>query len=723
MDQPTSPRPAENRLVRKPVAQQPRAQKQRMAVPRRPITVPRIEQKSYAGMIVVALLLTGVGASLWYVYGRREKEAKRVAVAVATPQPEARKAPAAVPKPAPIAVARPAPLIIEPEPVKPAEAVPSAFSQELVLDAVEGKKAEHMRRREESLKAALEGAKWKDYSDQLRRSLAVQLRRISPSPQPQEYDQLLANPLVHLALLQQAFIATLSDDARTAISADRYQPDFYLWLLSTTEALEDWLLAARSQDNLKLALGNWATLQAGDKAARDKYRSLAIACAFVFDREVRPEWNGERLELTAGSRFTYYKQHDLAGDLTTNLTQMNARDLTWVVAAPVPDAELDWARKNVRLKQRDWGRAYGMVPYDMEKAVSGKQKKPYDKYTFSEILEKGGICGDRTYFATNTARALGIPAAEINGDGPMGGHAWFRWKADNYTWKEDGRIGGYGAGKARDPQTGKSVSELEFARRSDRRANSEALIVRASRFAWLAQLHDMLGDVPRTAIALDFAVAANRGNAEFWEEKLDYWKRTRRKAPVEEWRAFLEGWKRQFSDDADLVAVARTAEEAYVFPRLDSKLALREMRSDERALGGRRIPDAPPPTAEEISTLYQRQAQVMAKQKDYNGVQTLYRRAFREHGEDPAAFKRMARDYFAFVRVDGKAKVEAARDIETSFERYLESKDTNWFVTNSQNSALEVVANCWKEAGQPERAARLAREIEKRTKKAKRTAL
>ena len=158
-------------------------------------------------------------------------------------------------------------------------------------------------------------------------------------------------------------------------------------------------------------------------------------------------------------------------------------------------------------------------------------------------------------------------------------------------------------------------------------------------------------------------------------------------------------------------------------PRLDSKLALQEMRSDERGLGGRRPSDAPPPTAEEIATLYQRQAQAMAKEKDYDGVRTLYRRAFREHGEDPAAFKRMARDYFAFVRKDDKAKVEAARDIETSFERYLESNSTNWFVTSSQNSALEVVADCWKEAGQPERAARLAKEIEKRTKKSKRTAL
>jgi hypothetical protein len=601
--------------------------------------------------------------------------------------------------------------------------VASAPPAELVLDAVEGRKPEHIRRRADALKSALDDGKWNEYADLLKRSLGAQLRKLSPTPQPQDYDALLANPLFHIALLQQAFIASLPPDARAEIVSSRSARDFHVWLLSTADALEDWLIAASPQDNLKKAIQNWASLQEDDPAAREKYRALAIACSLVFDKEFRPEWNGERLEVNVSSRYQYYKVHDQAGDLETHLTQMNARDLIWVIAAPVPDAELDWARKNVRLKRRDWGRAYGMVPYDMEKAVSGKQKKPYDKYLFSEILEKGGICGDRTYFATNTARALGIPAAEINGDGPFGGHAWFRWKADDATWKEDGRIGGYGAGKARDPQTGKTISELEFARRSDRRANSENLNSRASRFAWLARLHEALGDRTRTSLALDFAVAANRGNAEFWEEKLEYWKRTRREAPVEEWRAFLDSWKRQFAEDADLIAIARTAEETYIFPRVDSKTALREMRSDERALDGKRPADAPPPTAEEVSLIYQRQAQAMAKDKDYAGVRTVYRRAFREHAEDPAAFKRMARDYFAFVRADDKARLEAARDIETAFERYLESRDLNWFVTTSQNSALEVVADCWKEAGQPERAERLAKEIERRTKRAKRSAL
>ena len=75
-------------------------------------------------------------------------------------------------------------------------------------------------------------------------------------------------------------------------------------------------------------------------------------------------------------------------------------------------------------KQHTWGAAYGSIKYDMDKAVTGKSKDPYDQYTFAEIAKKGGICGDQAYFSANTARALGIPASILSGDGPRGPHAW-----------------------------------------------------------------------------------------------------------------------------------------------------------------------------------------------------------------------------------------------------------------------------------------------------------
>jgi hypothetical protein len=705
-----------------------------MAAPKHMPAVPAIQEKSTFGLWFTLIVVGTAGFFAWHFYGDKlnthnapESEAPIANAESAKVQNAASTTALASPPIAPAQPAAPVPPMPE-APVEPsatpavtAKAGPNLFAEPLILDVVASRKPEQVQRREHLLRTALANGKWNDYLDLLRRSMALELKKSFSFDQPQAYDRYLGNPTFYTALLQHAVITTLPDDARSMIQDYENDREFFLWLLTSTPALEDWQLAVRPEDQINNALKNWAVMQHESADAREKYRALALACALVFDREFKPVWNGETLSLSAALRFNTFKQWDERGDLATNLKQMGARDLTWVVNAPVPDSEMEWARKHVRLKQRDWGRAYGMVPYDMEKAVTGKQKKPYDSYTFEEILEKGGVCGDRTYFGVNTARALGIPAAEISGDGPMGSHAWMRWKADDYTWKEDGRIGGYGAGRAHDPQTGKTISELEFARRSDRHANSESLNRRAYRFLWLAQLHDALGDEKNAEAAIEYALAVNRNNSELWEAKLAHWSRTRRDAPVEDWRRFIDSWKHEFSEDAELIATARKAEEQFIFPRQEARLAMREMRSDLHDLQNRR--EGPPPTADEVANLYQRQAQEFAKEKDLAGIRSVYHRAFREHGEDPAAFKRMARDYFAFVRGNVDAMVDAAREIESAFERHIESRDLNWFVTGSQNSALQVVADCWKEAGQPERAERMAKEIERRTKRSKREAL
>ena len=701
-----------------------------MAAPKHRPVVPIIEEKSTFGRWFALVVIGTAGFFAWYFYGDQLSAlisgAPKPVAKVEAPRLEP-PVPVATPAPVPVAVVpvtpEPMPEPVPPPPPPPpiVKKGPSPYTEPLLLDVVAARKPENVQRRERVLRQTISDGKWNDYLDLLQRSMALELKKSTSLEQPQEYDRYFGNPVFYTALVQFAAISALPEDARNMIQDYESDRDFFLWLLTSTPALEDWQLAVRPEDQINNALKNWALIQKESTDARDKYRALALACSLVFDREFKPEWNGETLSLSAALRFNEFKLWDERGELATNLKQMDARDLTWVVNLPVPDSEIEWARKHVRLKQRDWGRSYGMVPYDMDKAVTGKQKKPYDSYTFKEILEKGGICGDRTYFGVNTARALGIPAAEISGDGPMGGHAWMRWKADEHTWMEDGRIGGYGAGRARDPQTGKTISELEFARRSDRRANSDNLNTRAARFLWLAQLHDALGDKKNAENAIEFALGVNRNNSELWEAKLAYWTRAKREAPVEEWRRFLDAWKHEFAVDAELIATARKAEEQFIFPRQEAKVVMKEIRSDLRDLEKRRT--GPPPTAEETAAVYQRQAQEFAKEKNYAGVRSVYHRAFRESGEDPAAFKRMARDFFGMVRGNNDAMVDAAREIESAFEKNIETRDLNWFVTGSQNSALQVVADCWKEAGQPERAERMAKEMERRSKRSKRESL
>jgi hypothetical protein len=100
--------------------------------------------------------------------------------------------------------------------------------------------------------------------------------------------------------------------------------------------------------------------------------------------------------------------------------------------------------------------------------------------------------------------------------------------------------------------------------------------------------------------------------------------------------------------------------------------------------------------------VYQRQAQELAKEKNFTAIRSVYHRAFRRTRRRSRSIQTNGPDFFGFVRGNSDAMVDAAREIESAFERHIESRDLNWFVTGSQNSALQVVAECWKEAGQPE---------------------
>jgi hypothetical protein len=283
----------------------------------------------------------------------------------------------------------------------------------------------------------------------------------------------------------------------------------------------------RPEDNAREVLRVWALLAAEDDTVRGKYRELALAVALVFDKPFRPQWNSETLQITSRERFEYYKDKNEKGQLQTHIHRYSASDLVWVVADPVPLSEMDWALKKLHLRQKNWGDGYSMVKYDMEKAVTGQSKEPYDSYTFAEILEKGGICADRAYFATYTGRANGIPAAIITGDGPLGGHDWIRWMPDDDKWAEAGRIGGYAAGTALDPQTGRRISEQEFVRRSDPHEAGAQRTLTAHRFLWLADLHAALNDNEKTDSAIELSLRTSPRLSVAWDAKLAHWRSSR----------------------------------------------------------------------------------------------------------------------------------------------------------------------------------------------------
>ncbi len=688
------------------------------------------------GAFWVGMLLVATVAG-WFWWKGAASTSSKVPLAAQveelTPQPAAparvteRLAPIAKTDPAPAPMPMiPAPMPEKPEPVPqpqpPVALAPDPFAQPTVLDALTGKNAANVKRAETALDEAFTKGKWTQYAEWLRAGLAVELKRMTDFSQPQSYDRVLKNPIFYDALLRHTLLHRLPADARAYLTEDSGSRPFFTWLLKTQDATESLLKNLRPEDNAREVLRVWAMLDAEDDTVRGKYRELALAIALVYDKPFRPDWNGERLDITPRERFEYYKEKNEKGQLQTHIHRYMADDLVWVVADPVPVSELDWALKKVHLRQKNWGDAYGMVKYDMEKAVTGKSKDPYDSYTFAEILEKGGVCGDRSYFAAYTARANGIPAAIIGGDGPLGGHAWIRWMPDDEKWAESGRIGGYAAGTTTDPQTGRSISEMEFVRRSDSHEAGAQRTLTAHRFLWLADLHTALTDNAKTDSTIEMSLKTSPKLSVAWDAKLTHWRAHHREDDAKAWDGVVHELKRRFSDDKVMLAEVRKIQEEFIFPRQDAKDSIHDLKQDARKMKDPRMSEASKDTGT-MAELVKRQGQLLADAGQFDSLHQLYHRSLQENGSNPAMWKLLARDYFALCSGSESEKEKAARQIEITYERNVETPTIDWFAVGSQNSAHAIVADCWKACGNTEKAERIAKEMERRTKKSKREAL
>ncbi len=632
-------------------------------------------------------------------------------------------APAPKPKPE-----KPTMVEKKPEPTPAPAPAPSAdksklaaiFSGTLPLDERMGASPEALEKSNAALTAALINGRWTEWAALLRRSLQAAVKSFGAGAvTPQGLMALSKNGPFTLALEQAAFLASLSPEAGAAMTKDPETHGFYQWLLSTPSALESWLLTVRPEhDDIAAALMLWPKIAKGDPDAKGKYQNLALACALVYEKPLKTKWNDEYLTVTAEERYAYYTRHAAKGDLVVMPDKLTARDLVWTVSAPVPEEEMEWALKKMHLRQKSWGTAYEMVRYDMERAVKDTNK--YDAYTFSEILKKGGICGDRSYFTANTARAAGIPAAMISGDGSRGPHAWTSWLAEQDDWDFTGRYGGYPLGHTRNPQTQKDESEQEFLSRSDRSASDEGLL-KGLRPVWLARAMETDGAVDLAALLLDGAALLGEKVPAVWQAKLAFWSAHRAEAPLDQWRAFLDVLKRQMKTDPNILAEARAAEEKFVFPRQDSKLAMKELKKDARKLDqadGKTSVDQ----ADQIAKVLKQQAGVLLAKGALDPVRSLYDKSYRDHGRNPAVFKVLAADCWELVKADPEVAKKACRDMESAFRRYIDSGG-DYFDVTSQMSALNIISKCYREIGQDKKAESLAKDVEKANAKAGRQAL
>ena len=567
--------------------------------------------------------------------------------------------------------------------------------------------------------AAVTG-QWEHHFTQLKSALAAAAGSGPWQQHPQNLERLIGTGTPALATEQARFIRAVSPAALAKFSTTDQSRDFLNWLLVRPAVLASFNDSIEPQDQAGDALAAWRTIWYDDEANRETLASLAIACALVFDHPVRisPDVfgftkttesgsaspGGPASEVSALGRYRFYRDSAKKGSLKVPLSEMTPWELVWVVDAPVPESELVWAQKHVNFSRRDWGRAYGHIRYRMDRATQGVN--PYKAYTFAEIEKEGGICGDQAYFAAMTAKANGIPAMIIAGEGDRGGHAWMGYELARNEWKLDtGRYAdNFAAGTTRHPQTGRTMKEHELRQLTDpvrRTAGYE----KSGRLLALATLLADAGQRELATLATDAALAAAPKNFDAWTARLD--RLAAAKAPTADWLRESARMRTTFRQYADLVQEIDQREATYLGTNGSADAARKAVHVQtgrmERKDGAR---------SDLVLDSVFLEVELAEKAGDAEKAGRIFRDALRDKGQEIVPFKKIAGRYYAWGKTNGKGP-ETVRELIAFFDRKHNEPTTDVFAIGAYRGVLAQLSAMAKEQNLEPQQHRLERREEK----------
>jgi len=613
------------------------------------------------------------------------------------------------------------------------EAAAMAKEEALVLVGPEATREIHVSRDKKLLARTLDRHLWDAYRGLLTKSLGVALAKLSMPAGRNRFDGVWKEPALYQVLLRWKVLGRFSEPELVAVASDAYTGQMLAWLLTNNAAMEQVLLTIKPEDDggkvLVFLREAWDVKPEKSK----EYFNLALACAVVFDRDVTiktPDKGGKygaEAKVEPIKRYQWYLEKNEKGKLATSVNRMEARDLVWAVCAPISNSEMDWAVTKMHLRRKNWGNAYGMIQYLMERAVKGLN--PYKEYTFAEILKEGGICGDQSYFCTNTARANGIPAMTMTGETDLGGHAWVAMKIQDNEWTTGiGRIGGVSKGQAGNPQSGGSITEQEVQSWGDREHQSSLVTLSVFRHLWLADYYassskdEMQSEIVKLANLLGPSFTETWGRLYHELEK----KTARAPDPAEagilaEWKDFVGRMRHEFKENPRMAELAAKAESDHIFPYGDENDAKRTLARDRR-----RIERDSSEQKDLIASSLKREAELMMKRNDENSkrdISRLYDTALREYGGNITGFKMMSEDYFGYFKDDQEQGKKVVRDIELAFKRVVETGTKDYFRAETEAGVCRTICGFYRAVGEASRAEMLEKRMDRLLEQAKRGAL
>lgn len=164
--------------------------------------------------------------------------------------------------------------------------------------------------------------------------------------------------------------------------------------------------------------------------------------------------------------FAYYAENQPR--MVFDIRSMAPEGLVRVVDSTASIDEMAWALAR-HAGDRNVGQRYTDLTYDTDAFKRGKPKKiePLD-YTLQNLRRVGGVCEEQAYYAAHVAKAIGVPSAQISGQGPDVSHVWVGFvqeRGGGLVWNcDEGHYDEYEKlrGSTLDPQTGRIVSDGEL---------------------------------------------------------------------------------------------------------------------------------------------------------------------------------------------------------------------------------------------------------------------
>lgn len=162
------------------------------------------------------------------------------------------------------------------------------------------------------------------------------------------------------------------------------------------------------------------------------YRSLALAFAVVYGRAngaalaMHPRHKSALPAPSMEESFEYYVKNAPAMYFPMKRTPWPL--LAFVADNDLPLADRQWALKRCgNLDYAKFSQVYYEPPYDGTAIKDRVGKLAGESYTLENILNHGGICGDRAYYSNRIFMSIGVPSLYDRGEGDRGGHAWVSW--------------------------------------------------------------------------------------------------------------------------------------------------------------------------------------------------------------------------------------------------------------------------------------------------------